>query len=45
MADATIIIAQAAVILPYRDGKLLMQLRDDKDGIVPGDVGVLQWDH
>ena len=37
MADATIIIAQAAVILPYRDGKLLMQLRDDKDGIVfPG---------
>ncbi len=33
-------IPQAAVILPYRDGKILMQLRDDKDGIVyPGKWG------
>lgn len=28
---------QAAVILPYREGKILLQLRDDKEGIVfPG---------
>lgn len=33
-------IPQAAVILPYRDGMILMQLRDDKEGIVfPGQWG------
>jgi 8-oxo-dGTP diphosphatase len=32
-----IVTAQAAVILPCRDGRILMQLRDDKEGIVfPG---------
>jgi 8-oxo-dGTP diphosphatase len=33
-------IKQAAVILPYRDGKVLMQLRDEKEGIdYPGQWG------
>jgi len=33
-------IKQAAVILPYRAGKVLMQLRDEKEGIVyPGTWG------
>lgn len=39
MTDVAVI-PQAAVILPYRDGKILMQLRDDKEGIVfPGRWG------
>ncbi|MBF0235851.1 MAG: NUDIX domain-containing protein [Desulfamplus sp.] len=39
MIDFTAI-KQAAIILPYRDGKILMQLRDDKEGIVfPGKWG------
>jgi 8-oxo-dGTP pyrophosphatase MutT (NUDIX family) len=37
---AEIQIKQAAVLLPYRDGKVLMQLRDEKEGIVcPGQWG------
>jgi 8-oxo-dGTP diphosphatase len=37
MADAALTIPQAAVILPCCDDRVLMQLRDDKEGIVfPG---------
>ena len=33
-------IKRAAVVLPYRDGKVLMQLRDEKEGIIyPGTWG------